>query len=147
MAAKRLQVCDDDQDLLIGEADRRLVDDGHSWVESLDDIAVGFVDRLREVLDITQARNAGGRATGDPAEVGESEHPGLADRVAGHAQALTPRDFAADLDHLGRGEVGADQDLLRRLNFVLRHHLADVGIERGRREDESADSGGRSESS
>ena len=28
-----------------------------------------------------------------------------------------------------------------RLHFVLRHHLADVAIERGRREDEKADSG------
>ena len=34
-----------------------------------------------------------------------------------------------------------------RLNLVLRHHLTDIGIERSRREDESADSDGDAGSS
>ena len=55
------------------------------------------------------------------------------------AESLALHDLAADLDHVGRGQVASQRDLLRRLNFLLRHHLADIAIERGRREDESAD--------
>ena len=138
-AAKRLEVGDHAEDLLIGEADRRLVDDGHARIESRHDEVLGFVHRLGEVLDIAQARDAGLRADIDPLEVGEPERPRLADRVAGEAESLAVHDLAADLDHVGRGQVGSDHGLLRRLNFLLRHHLADIGIERGRREDENAD--------
>ena len=140
-AAKGLEVRDHAEDLLIGQANRRPVDSGHPRIESRHDEGVRFVHRLGEVVDIAQARDALRRATGDPREVGEPKRPGLADRVAGPAQALSLRDPAANLHHFGRGEVGADDDLLGRLNFALRHHLADVAIERGGREDESADSG------
>ena len=103
--------------------------------------ALGLVHRLGEVLDIAQARDAALRAGVDPREVGEPERPALADRVAGKAESLAVHDLAADRDHVGRGQIALISNLLRRLNFVLRHHLADIGIERGRREDESADSG------
>ena len=139
-AAKGLEVGDHAEDLLIGEADRRLVDDGHARIESRHDEVLGFVNRLGEVLDIAQARHAGLRADIDIREVGEPERAlRLADRVAGKAESLAVHDLAAHLGHVGRGQVGSDHSLLRRQNFLLRHHLADIGIERRRREDENAD--------
>ena len=139
-AAKGLEVGDHAEDFLIGEADRRLVDDGHPRIESRHDEFLGFVYRLGEVLDIAQAGDAGLRADIDPREVGEPERPlRLTDRVAGQAQSLAVHDLAAHLDHVGRGQVGSDHSLLRRQHFLLRHHLADIRIERRRREDESAD--------
>ena len=94
-----------------------------------DDEGGRFVHRLGEVLDIAQARDAGLRADIDAREVGEPERPGLADRVAGQAESLALHDLAADLDHVGRGQVACQGRLLGRLHFLLRHHLADVGIE------------------
>ena len=138
-AAKRLEVRDHAEDLLIGEADRRLVDRGHRRRESRHDEGGRFVHRLGEVLDIAQARDAGLRADIDPREVGEPERPGLADRVAGQAESLALHDLAADLDHVGRGQVACQRRSPGRLHFLLRHHLADIGIEPGRREDEGAD--------
>ena len=108
-AAKSLEVRDHAEDLLIGEADRRLVDRGHPRIESRHDEGVGFVQRLGEVLDIAQARDAGLRADIDPLEVGEPKRPRLADRVAGKAETLALHDLAADLDHVGRGQVASDQ--------------------------------------
>ena len=102
-AAKGLEVRDHAEDLLIGEADRRLVDDGHPRIESRHDERVGFVHRLGEVLDIAQARLAGLRADIDAREVGEPKRPRLTDRVAGEAEPLAVHDLAADLDHVGRG--------------------------------------------
>ena len=89
-AAKSLEVRDHAEDLLIGEADRRLVDRGHRRRESRHDEGVGFVHRLGEVLDIAQARDAALRAGADPLEVGEPERPGLADRVAGRGRVPCP---------------------------------------------------------
>ena len=108
-AAKGLEVRDHAEDLLIGKANRRPVDGGHPRIESRHDEGVRFVQRLGEVVERAQARDALRRATGDSREVGEPERSGLADRVAGPAQALTLRDLAADLDHLWRGEVGSDR--------------------------------------
>ena len=105
-AAKSLEVGDHAEDLLIGEADRRLVDDRHARIESRHDEVVGFVQRLGEVLDLAQARDAALRAGIDPVEVGEPERPRLADRVAGQAESLAVHDLAADLDHVGCGQVG-----------------------------------------
>src|SRR5688572_22520556 len=54
--AETLERRDYGEDLLIGEADRRLVDGRHSRVEARDDKGVGRVQRLRKVLHIAQAR-------------------------------------------------------------------------------------------
>ena len=56
--------------------------------------------------------------------------------------SLALHDPAADLDHVGRGHLASESRLLGRLHFFLRHHLADIGIEPGRREDERADPDG-----
>ena len=141
-AAKRLEGRDHAEDLLIGEADRRLVDGGHRRRESRHDEGGGFVHRLGQVLDIAQARDAALRPGADSPEVGEPERAGLADRVAGQAESFALHDPAADLDHVGRGHVASESRLLGRLHFLLRHHLADIGIEPGRREDERADPDG-----
>ena len=92
-AAKRLEVRDHAEDLLIGEADRRLVDRGHRRRESRHDVGGRFVHRLGEVLDVAQARDAGLRADIDAREVGEPERPRLADRVAGQAESLALHDL------------------------------------------------------
>src|SRR5688572_5593682 len=73
--AKTLKGGDHREDLLIGEADRGLIDGRHSRVEARDDVGVGCVQRLREVLDIVQARDARGRARRDAIEVRKTERP------------------------------------------------------------------------
>ena len=138
-AAKRLKGRDHAEDLLIGQADRRLVDGGHRRRESRHDEGGGLVHRLGQVVDIAEPRDAVARPGTDSPEVGEPERAGLADRVAGQADSLARHDLLADLHHLGRGHVASQGGLLRRLNFFLRHHLADIGIEPCRRKDESAD--------
>ena len=75
-AAKGLEVRDHAEDLLIGQADRRPVDGGHPRIESRHDEGVRFVQRLGEVVEIAQARDALRRATGDSREVGEPKRPG-----------------------------------------------------------------------
>ena len=139
-ATKSLEVGDHAEDLLIVEANRRLIDDGHPRIESWHNEGVGLVDGLGEVLDVAQAGDAGLRADIDSIEVGEPERPCLTDRMAGKTEALAIHDLAAHLDHIGCGQVSSDHSLLRRLNFLLRHHLADVCIERRRRDDQNADS-------
>src|SRR5688572_4436364 len=69
--AETLERCDYGEDLLIGEPDRSPVDGRHSRVEARDDVAIGCVHRLREVLDIRQARFARGRARSNAVEVGK----------------------------------------------------------------------------
>jgi hypothetical protein len=51
-AAQSLEVGDHAEDLLIVEANRRPIDDGHAWIESWHDVFLWIVDRLGEVLDI-----------------------------------------------------------------------------------------------
>ena len=139
-AAKRLEARDHAEDLLIVEADRGLVDRGHRRRESRHDEGGGLVHRLDQVVDVAQPRDPGLRAAADARKVGEPERPGLADRVAGQADALALHDLAADLDHVGRVSC-LRGCLLGRQHFLLGHHLADIGIERRRREDECADPG------
>jgi hypothetical protein len=65
-AAKRLEVGDHAEDFLIGQPDRRLVDDGHPRIESRHDETVRVVHCLGEIFDIAQARFARLRAGIDP---------------------------------------------------------------------------------
>ena len=137
--AKSLEGRDHAEDLLIGEADRRLIDGWHRRRESGHDEGGGFVHRLGQVLDVAQPRDSVFRLSTDAPEVGEPERAALADRMAGQTDSFALHDFAADLDHVGRGHVASQRGLLRSLHFLLRHHLADVGIEPGRRDHKSAD--------
>src|ERR671913_1378986 len=82
-AAKRLQVRDHAEDLLIGETDWRLVDGGHPRIESRHDECVRFVQRLRQVLDVAQARDSALRADTDAIQIGEPQRATLAPGVAG----------------------------------------------------------------
>ena len=139
--AERLERRDHAEDLLIGQADRRFVDGGHSRIEAFDDVGVRFVHRLSHVVDVAHSRNAGRCAHGDSVEIGEPERPALANRVAGAAESLAFHDLATDLGHVVGGHVASQDGLLRRLHLLLRHQLADPGIEGGRREDQCADPG------
>jgi hypothetical protein len=138
-AADTLEGGDHAEDLLVGETDRRLVRGQHRRRESRHNEGGGFIQRLGQVLDVAQARDAARRPGADSGEVGEPEGAGLAERVAGQADALALHDFAADLDHLSGGQFACEDGLFGRLHFLLRHHLADIGIEPGRGEDERAD--------
>jgi hypothetical protein len=139
-AAQRLQVRDDAEDLRIGQADRRLVDRGHPGIESRHDEGVGLVHRLREVLDVAEARLTSFRANGDVGQIREAIRPfGLPDRVAREAEALPFHDLATHLRHLWRAQVCLEHDLRRRLHFLLRHHLADVHVKAGRGDHQRAD--------
>ena len=140
-AAKRLQIRNDAKNLLIVEADRRLVDGRHRWRKSLYDVGGRFVHRLGEVLDVAQPRYPRLRPAVDPGEIGESKRSGgLPDRVAREAESFGFHDLPADHGHVGRGHIASNGGIHRRLHFLLRHHLPDVGIEPRGREDESADS-------
>src|SRR5438874_2149847 len=138
-APEGLQVRHHAEDLLIGEADRRLVDGGHARIESRHDEGVRFVHGLGEVLDIAQTRLADLRAGVDSREVRKPQRSALTDRVAGEAEPFALHDLPAHLHHVRRRQVAFESDLGRRLNFLLRHHLADVGIKRGRCDDQPAD--------
>ena len=74
-AAKGLEVRDHAEDLLIGQANRRPVDNRHPRIESRHDVGVRVVHRLGEVLDIAQARLALRRATRRPPRGRGTEAP------------------------------------------------------------------------
>ena len=59
--------------------------------------------------------------------------------MARQAEALAGHDLTADLDHVGRRHVAADGGVLGRLHLLLGHHLADIGVEPRRGDDEGAD--------
>ena len=123
----------------IGEAEGRLVHRRHRRREPGHDEGGRLVERLRQVVDVAQAGDAGLGPATDAGEVGEAQRTALADRVAGQADALAVHDPAADLGHVGGGHVAGQDGVFGRLHFLLRHHLADIGVEARRREDEAAD--------
>ena len=113
--AKRLQVRDDAEDLLIGQANRGLVDRRHPRIESRHDEGVRLVERLREIIDVAVSRLARLRPVANPVQVREAQRPtGLPNRVAREAEPLAVHDLATDHDHVGGRQVGSNHGLLRR---------------------------------
>src|SRR5258706_14954751 len=96
-AALALEPGDHRVQLLVGEADRRLVDRRHARIEAGYDECVRLAECLREVLELTQPGNAGLGALGDSGEVGEASRFFAADRVTGRAKALAVSDLVTDL--------------------------------------------------
>jgi hypothetical protein len=138
-AAQRLQLRDDAEDFVVGEAERRLVHRRHRRREPGHDEGGGLVERLRQVLDVAQPGDAGLGPIADARQIGEAQRPALADGVAGETDAFAVHDLAPDLGHVRGGHVAGQHGVLRRLHLLLRHHLADVGVEARGREHEAAD--------